>query len=31
MMENAGKAVDITDQGWEVSIGAKKIVTFRFQ
>ena len=31
MMENAGKAVDITDQGWEVSIGAKKIVTFRFK
>ena len=31
MMENAGKAVDITDQGWDVTIGSKKIVTFRFK
>ncbi|HHZ74911.1 MAG TPA: hypothetical protein EYN58_07045 [Candidatus Poseidoniales archaeon] len=31
MLEIIGKAVDITDQGWDVSIGSKKIVTFRFK
>ena len=31
MLENAGKSVDISDRGWDVTVGAKKILTFRFK
>jgi hypothetical protein len=31
MMENAGKAVDVNDGGWDVTIGSKQILTFRFK
>ncbi len=31
MLENSGKNVDISDRGWDVTIGAKKILTFRFK
>ena len=30
MMENAGKAVEVNDGGWDVTIGSKQILTFRF-
>ena len=31
MLESAGKSVAIANQGWDVTIPAKKIVTFRFK
>jgi hypothetical protein len=31
MLENAGKSVDISDRGWNVTVGAKQILTFRFK